>query len=112
MTWQTADISHIPRLVEIACGADGELGTLVSMREATAGMLRVLHAICVAGERAEVGSSATCTVMTWCHVVLAEVQCILCEALSVTATGQGDCMRQAQAAEHPCIEAFCLARCS
>ncbi|CAK0737023.1 hypothetical protein CVIRNUC_000842 [Coccomyxa viridis] len=53
VTWQTADISHIPRLVEIACGADGELGTLASMREATAGMLRVLHAICVAGERGE-----------------------------------------------------------
>ena len=77
MTWQTADISHIPRLVEIACGADGELGTLASMREATAGMLRVLHAICVAGERAEVRSSPTCTVVNRCHAVLAEVQCTL-----------------------------------
>lgn len=57
VTWETAGISHIPRLVEIACGgADGELGTLASMREATAGMLRVLHAICVVGERAEVSA--------------------------------------------------------
>ena len=54
VSWDNAAISHIPRLVEIACGADGELGTLASVREAIAGMLRVLHAICVAGERAEV----------------------------------------------------------
>ena len=54
VTWKTAGISHIPRLVEVACGADGELGTLASVREAIAGMLRVLHAICIAGERADV----------------------------------------------------------
>jgi len=57
VTWETAELSHVPRLVEIACGADGELGTLASTREAIAGMLRVLHAICVAGERAEVRSA-------------------------------------------------------
>ena len=61
VAWDTASISHVPRLVEIACGADGELGTLASVREAIAGMLRVLHAICVAGERAEV-SCVTCTI--------------------------------------------------
>ncbi|CAL5218423.1 g101 [Coccomyxa viridis] len=41
VTWDTAGISHIPRLVEVACGADGELGTLASVREAIAGMLRL-----------------------------------------------------------------------
>ena len=75
MTWQTADISHIPRLVEIACGADGELGTLASMREATAGMLRVLHAICVAGERAEVKCHTNCPALNRRHIMLTEVPC-------------------------------------
>ena len=61
-TWETARISHLPRLVEAACQGNTQLGSLAQLREATAGMLRVLHAMSVAGEKAQVSS-------LWCKNV-------------------------------------------
>ena len=55
-TWETARISHLPRLVEAACQGNTQLGSLAQLREATSGMLRVLHAMSVAGEKAQVSS--------------------------------------------------------
>ena len=48
-------LRDLPGLVERACGRDYQFGSPASIQEATSGMLRVLHAICVAGECAEVG---------------------------------------------------------
>ena len=54
VAWDSVRLGDLPGLFRLACGRDYAFGTAHSVREATAGMLRVLHAICVAGEAAEV----------------------------------------------------------
>ncbi len=54
VSWDSVQLRDLPALVTRACGRECQFGSPDSVREATAGMLRVLHAICVAGECAEV----------------------------------------------------------
>ena len=58
LNWDTVQLRDLPGLVERACGKEDQLGSPASIQEATSGMLRVLHAICVAGECAEVCAHA------------------------------------------------------
>ena len=59
VSWNNVQLRDLPALVTRACGRESQFGSPASVREATAGMLRVLHAICVAGECAEVQCSAS-----------------------------------------------------
>jgi hypothetical protein len=60
LSWGTASLADLPYLLSAACGAladrgpDTNIGTPASIREATSAMLLVLHAICIAGEEAQV----------------------------------------------------------
>lgn len=60
LRWGTAALADLPYLLETACyalaerGPESNIGSPASIKEATSAMLLVLHAICIAGEEAQV----------------------------------------------------------
>ena len=58
LTWENVQLGELPGLFRLACKRQYQFGSPESIAEAMSGMLSVLHAISVAGERAEVGIAA------------------------------------------------------
>ena len=56
LTWENVQLGDFPGLFRLACKREYQFGSPESIAEATSAMLSVLHAISVAGERAEVGA--------------------------------------------------------